>query len=167
MILAFDTYYYENKAKTVCVQFDEWTAISPSKIYSEIREGVEDYIPGEFFKRELPCILSLINQVDLNDVEVIIIDGYVYVDDEMKPGLGLHLHNALQQRIPVIGVAKTNFKTLDKLKVPLLRGSSLNPLFITSVGLDLNIASKSITAMAGAHRIPTLLKALDSLTKSG
>jgi len=166
LILAFDTYYYENKAKTVCVEFDGWAALGPLKIYSEIREGVEDYIPGEFFKRELPCILSLIHQIDLSDVEVIIIDGYVYVDDEMKPGLGLHLYNALQQKVSVIGVAKTNFKTLDKLKVPLLRGSSLSPLFITSVGLDLNIASKNITAMAGPHRIPTLLKILDSLTKA-
>jgi exodeoxyribonuclease-5/deoxyribonuclease V len=166
LILAFDTYYYENKAKTVCVEFDEWTTLSPLKIYSEIREGVEDYIPGEFFKRELPCILSLIHQIDLNDVEAIIIDGYVYIDDTMKPGLGLHLYNALQQKIPVIGVAKTNFKTLDKLKLPLLRGSSLNSLFITTVGLDLHISSKNIAAMAGPHRIPALLKALDSLTKS-
>lgn len=24
MILAFDTYYYENKAKTVCIAFNNW-----------------------------------------------------------------------------------------------------------------------------------------------
>lgn len=166
MILAFDTYYYENKAKTVCLKFDDWTAVSPLEIYSEVLEGIEEYVPGEFFRRELPCILSLLGKIDLTRIEAIVIDGYVYVDDEMKPGLGWHLYSALYQKVPVIGVAKSNFKTLNKLKTALIRGNSINPLFITSVGVDGATAIEKISSMAGTYRIPTLLKALDTLTKT-
>ena len=166
MILAFDTYYYNDKAKTVCIQFEKWTAASPDKIYSEILEGIEDYIPGEFYKRELPCILSLLRQIDLNEIEAIVIDGYVYLDDEMKLGLGGYLYNALLRKVPVIGVAKSNFNTLHKLKIPVLRGNSNNPLFITSIGIEVTTAAQNIRLMNGFFRMPTLLKTMDTLTKT-
>lgn len=166
MILAFDTYYFDNRAKTVCLSFDDWDATHPAAFYTEIHEGIAEYVPGQFYKRELPCILSLLQQVSLVDVEAIIVDGYVYLDDEQKPGLGYYLHEALQHNIPVIGVAKSNFTTLNKFKLPLLRGDSANPLFITSVGTELQIAADNIAAMAGPYRIPALLKMLDMETKS-
>jgi deoxyribonuclease V len=165
MILAFDTYYYENKAKTVCLAFENWTDTSPISIHSEILEGIAEYTPGEFYKRELPCILSLIQTLDYKDIETIIVDSFVYLDDEYKLGLGGHLYNALASKIPIIGVAKTNFATIENLKYPLLRGESVRPLYITAIGIDLNKASQCIRSMAGEFRIPTLLKYLDVLTK--
>jgi deoxyribonuclease V len=48
MILAFDTYYFENKAKTVCIGFDHWQASAPTVVYVDIMEDVEEYTPGEF-----------------------------------------------------------------------------------------------------------------------
>ena len=165
MILAFDSYYFENSAKTVCVAINEWTSAEPSKIYTAVMEGIEEYVPGQFFKRELPCILSLFNQVDKTDIEAIVVDGYVYLDDEMQPGLGGHLYNALSQTIPVIGVAKSDFKTLTKLKYELYRGESVKPLYITSIGIDMEVAFNNIKAMHGSFRIPTVLKTLDTLTK--
>jgi exodeoxyribonuclease-5/deoxyribonuclease V len=166
LILAFDTYYFDNQAKTVCLGFETWNATKASTIYSETLEGVADYVPGQFYKRELPCILSLLKQLDTNDIESIVIDGYVYLDDERTPGLGGHLYSALHQKVPVIGVAKSNFATLNKLKLPLLRGNSANPLYISSVGIDLQMAGQYIAEMAGPYRNPTLLKALDIATKS-
>ena len=165
MILAFDTYYFDGKAKTVCLCFDSWVSIEPSKLYSEILSGIEDYIPGEFYKRELPCVLSLFRQVNTTDLEAIIVDGYVYVNDEMTFGLGGYLYATLQGKIPVIGVAKSNFKTLDKLKLALYRGNSNNPLFISSIGIEVNTAYDHIASMHGPYRFPTLLKMLDNLTK--
>jgi deoxyribonuclease V len=165
MILAFDTYYFDNKAKTVCLSFDTWTACENYKVYSEILENIEDYTSGEFYKRELPCILSLLKTIDTSEVEVIIVDGFVFLDDNGKLGLGGHLYEKLGAIIPVIGVAKNNFATIEKRKKVLLRGESTKPLFVTSIGIDLDLATSHIKSMAGTFRIPTLLKHLDTLTK--
>lgn len=163
MILAFDTYYFDNKAKTVCIAFDD-DEIEPI-VYSETLDNVEDYIPGQFYKRELPCILSLIKKIDLQNVNYIIIDGFVFLDDMEKLGLGGRLYEELNRKIPVIGVAKTNFASIDTSKRLLFRGKSQNPLYITSIGIDVSQAVQKIETMNGEFRIPTLLKMLDKLTK--
>ena len=165
MILAFDTYYFENKARTVCLSFVDWDDAHKLKADSEILEGIADYEPGNFYKRELPSILSLLSKLAYQKIEAIIIDGFVFLDDEEKAGLGAHLYQALEEKIPVIGVAKSNFATLNKNKREVFRGGSNSPLFITSAGLDLDSAAEKIKRMYGKHRIPGLLKELDQLTK--
>jgi exodeoxyribonuclease-5/deoxyribonuclease V len=165
MILAFDTYYFNNKAKTVCLAFKNWNETEDFKTYSETLEGIEDYSPGEFYKRELPCILSLFEKIESENIEAIIIDGFVFLDDDNKPGLGAHLYKSLNETIPVIGVAKTNFATLQTQKRSVLRGESRNPLFITSVGMNMDEAAELIKNLPGEYRIPTILKQLDSLTR--
>jgi len=166
MILAFDTYYLHDKAKTVCLSFNHWNDSAPYKIFSEIKDNIADYIPGEFYKRELPCILSLLQQIDSKNIDAIIIDGYVYLDDEAKLGLGGHLYYAVEKKFPIIGVAKTNFATINKLKCSLLRGESKKPLFITAIGVDIETAAHHILTMSGNFRIPTLLKTLDMQTRT-
>lgn len=165
MILAFDTYYFENKAKTVCISFSNWSDEESYNVDTEIIESIEEYQSGEFYKRELPCILSLLNKIKIEKITTIIVDGFVYLDDNQKLGLGGHLYNQLSAAIPIIGVAKTNFATLDKNKRALLRGESIKPLYITSVGIDIDEATTLIKNMRGENRIPTLLKKLDTLTK--
>ncbi|MTH17376.1 endonuclease V [Flavobacterium sp. LC2016-01] len=165
MILAFDTYYYDNKAKTVCIEFTEWNQEKDFKVHTEIIDNVEEYVPGAFYKRELPCILSLLNNIDLKLVDVIIVDGFVYLDDDKKYGLGGHLYEKLNKEIPIIGVAKTNFASIEKDKKALLRGDSIKPLYITSIGIDLDEAYQKVESMAGEFRMPTLLKEMDRLTK--
>jgi exodeoxyribonuclease-5/deoxyribonuclease V len=165
MILAFDTYYFDNKAKTVCLEFAEWNENKNFKVHTEIIDNVEEYIPGEFYKRELPCITSLLNKIDLKNIEAIIVDGFVYLDDDKKYGLGGYLYEKLNKEIPIIGVAKTNFASIEKNKKPLFRGDSIKPLFITSIGIDLEEAFQKVESMAGEFRMPTLLKELDRLTK--
>ncbi|MBJ2124167.1 endonuclease V [Flavobacterium sp. IB48] len=165
MILAFDTYYFDQKAKTICLEFAEWNEDKNFKIYSETINNVEEYIPGEFYKRELPCILSLLKQIDLSTVDVIVVDGFVYLNDENKYGLGGYLYEKLNKEIPIIGVAKTNFASIEKNKKALFRGDSKKPLYITSIGIDLEEAYKKVESMAGEFRFPTLLKELDRLSK--
>lgn len=164
MILAFDTYYFENKAKTVCISFENWSDEENYTVNSEKIENIEEYQSGEFYKRELPCILSLLNKIEMKNITTIIIDGFVYLDDYKRLGLGGHLYNNLNN-IPIIGVAKTNFATLEKNKRELYRGKSIKPLYITSIGIDLDEATKLIENMNGQNRMPTLLKKLDTLTK--
>lgn len=170
MILAFDTYYYDNKAKTVAIAFENWTDPKPTHIFSEILENIADYEPGAFYKRELPCIISLLQVINNDEtmdqsIEAIIVDGFVYLDDDQKLGLGGYLAAYLSHKIPIIGVAKSDFRGIERLKQSLLRGESLNPLFITSFGIDLSTATSLIKKMEGQYRMPTLLKLLDTTTK--
>lgn len=165
MILAFDTYYYDGKAKTVCLEFTEWNQSDNFKIHTEIIDNVEEYIPGEFYRRELPCIMSLLNQFDLKNIKYIVVDGFVYLDDEKKYGLGGYLYEKLNKEIPIIGVAKTNFASIEKEKRTLLRGDSKKPLFVTAIGIELDDAFRKVESMAGEFRMPTLLKEMDRLTK--
>ncbi|MBC7861749.1 MAG: endonuclease V, partial [Bacteroidia bacterium] len=95
MILAFDTYYYTDKAKTVCLAFENWTDAEPSQIYTDQKENIAEYEPGAFYKRELPCIISLLKKIELINIEAVIIDGFVFLDDEAKPGLGYYLYEYL------------------------------------------------------------------------
>ena len=165
MILAFDTYYFDGKAKTVCLEFQEWNQSTDFKIHTEIIDNVSEYIPGEFYKRELPCILSLLDKIDLKKVEAIVVDGFVYLDDEKKYGLGGYLYEKLNQEIPIIGVAKTNFASIEKDKRSLFRGDSQKPLYVTAIGIELDDAFRKVESMAGEFRMPTLLKEMDRLTK--
>ena len=87
------------------------------------------------------------------------------LDDAGSPGLGAHLYRALDGRIPVIGVAKTNYASVHLAKAEVLRGDSARPLYITAMGIDLAQAAGHIHAMHGAYRLPDLLKELDGLTK--
>lgn len=119
----------------------------------------------EFYRRELPCILSLFHRIP-ETATTIIVDGFVFLDDEGKFGLGAHVYKALHAKIPIVGVAKTNFATIEKLKIPVFRGKSQNPLFVTAIGTDVSAAAEKVRNMYGELRIPTLLKKLDQLTKA-
>jgi exodeoxyribonuclease-5/deoxyribonuclease V len=166
MIVAVDTYYDKDKAKTVAVTFSGWKDDHFFDVFTEVINITAPYQPGEFYKRELPCIMSILYKIDLSDVEVIIIDGYVTLDDFAKPGLGAYLYASLNERIAVIGVAKTNYFSGNKMKREIYRGRSQRPLYITSAGMSVDTASELVASMHGPHRIPSLLKALDGLTRT-
>ncbi|WP_020527049.1 endonuclease V [Flexithrix dorotheae] len=165
MILAFDTYYFGNKAKTVCIAFKNWADAAPLKIFEETIEGIAEYEPGSFYKRELPCILSLLKQIDLNEVDFILVDGFVLLDDNGKFGLGGHLFEALDRKVSIIGVAKSGFHSNKQNTKELLRGKSKKPLFISALGIELDQAFEKVNSMHGSFRMPTLLQILDTQTK--
>lgn len=165
MIVAFDTYYYENSARTVGIGFHNWIDNKIDIMESEIIKGVSDYEPGKFYKRELPCILSLLNKFEISNKETIIVDGYTTIDNQGNNGLGGYLYDALGRNISIIGVAKNRFKLNSKNAKEILRGYSLKPLYITALGIDLNFAAEMIKSMHGTFRIPTILKMVDLKTK--
>lgn len=164
MLLAVDVYYIEDKAKAVGVLFN-WDDKQPAKIITEHFTGVEEYIPGEFYRRELPCILKLLQQVDLATLEAIIVDGYVYVSNDGDFGLGGKLYGALDKVVPIIGVAKTSFMANKETVIEVRRGESDNPLYVSAIGTDLDEAAANIKAMKGLYRMPSILKLMDSETK--
>jgi deoxyribonuclease V len=165
MIYAFDTYYYEDFAKTVCIAFEDWSSEQEKEIYNEKTKITAEYESGAFYKRELPCILSLLKDIQLKSNDIIIVDGYVTLNDEGKIGLGGYLFEALNRKFPVIGIAKNGFSSPDSKRREVFRGESKTPLFLTSIGIDVDEVQKKVEKMHGHFRFPSLLKKLDQLTR--
>lgn len=163
MILAVDVHYDNHNGLVAGVAFKHWSDAEPDNIYVTRIEQVGDYIPGQFYKRELPGILKLLSEHGLQP-EYIVVDGYVYLDGCSKPGLGKHLYDALHGKVKVIGVAKKPFAGISE-EYAIYRGGSKQQLYITSVGEALSAAKLYILSMHGAHRIPTMLKTVDQLSR--
>ncbi|MEY8760006.1 endonuclease V [Chryseobacterium tongliaoense] len=166
MIYAFDTYYYDDYANTICIAFEDWSSEKETDIFSEKTEITSGYQSGEFYKRELPCILSLLNKIELKEGDSIIVDGYVTLNNDGKIGLSGHLYEALGQKYPVIGIAKNEFSSPDSQRRSIYRGESKTPLFLTAKGIDVDTLIPKIERMHGSYRIPALLKKLDQLTRT-
>ncbi len=164
MIACLDVHYAEKEAWAAAVTFDSWTDATPASERVVCVTEIEPYVPGRFFRRELPCLLAVLRE--LPPVSIAIIDGYVWLDGKSKPGLGAHFYSALNEQIPVIGVAKTEFLGAENVR-QVTRGNSARPLFISAAGIDLDEASKFVKSLHGIHRIPTLLKRVDQLCRRG
>lgn len=165
MLVALDVAYTDTQGYAVALVFAEWTSEAISTVHTATIDHVPPYEPGAFYKRELPCLLSVLAQVDLATISCVVVDGYVTLRAEERAGLGQHLYEALGRQVPVVGVAKTRFAGVAPQVVPVLRGQSQNPLYVTSVGMPAAEAADCVAAMHGPYRFPTLLKRLDDLTK--
>ncbi|SDH64056.1 endonuclease V [Nitrosomonas sp. Nm132] len=163
LILAIDVQYDKTNGLVAGVALKSWTDASPSNIYVSKIENVDDYLPGQFYQRELPCIFKLLNEHSLRP-EYIVVDGYVYLDGCSKPGLGKQLYDALHGKVKVIGVAKRSYVGISE-EYAIFRGSSKKPRYITSAGETLSAAKLHIMSMHGVHRIPTMLKKVDQLCR--
>lgn len=161
MIVAFDVQYSQSDSALVAaVVLDSFDASSPISTYTKEITDIADYESGAFYKRELPCILALLEDI-AEPVDTIVIDGYVSLGDH--PGLGAHLHKKVDPNIAIIGVAKNYFEGSQAMEV--LRGESKKPLYVTSIGIESKSAASKIESMHGEFRIPTLLKLADSLAR--
>jgi len=163
MILAVDVDYKGNNATVAGILYKNWTDKKPFKKYISKVKSVKKYIPGQFYKRELPCILKLLDEHNLKP-KIIVIDGYVYLDGTTKPGLGKYLFDELNSTTPVIGVAKNPYKDITS-PFEIYRRDSKRPLYVTSAGISVGIAKKKILVMAGKYRIPDLLRLVDQFAR--
>jgi deoxyribonuclease V len=163
MIACVDVNYRDAGAVAACLCFHAWCdGKSASESVVPISD-VEPYQSGQFYRRELPCILAVLKSLP-ELPQVIIIDGCVWLG-EQQPGLGAHLYETLGRRVAVIGVAKTRFVRAEPVE-PVLRGRSRSPLYVTAVGMDVAEAAHHIGMMHGPYRMPTLLKLVDQLSRS-
>jgi deoxyribonuclease V len=156
-------YRQDGSAFAACLLFDTWSADRPHDSRIVRIDSVGVYAPGEFFRRELPCVLRVLAEVGV-ELDAVLVDGYVTLDPEGRPGLGARLYEALQRATPVIGVAKTRYAKATTA-IPLLRGKSRVPLWITSAGIVAEQAALIVLSMHGPHRIPTLLRQVDRLAR--
>ena len=162
MLACVDVDYRDAGAVAACVCFQAWPDDMPaSQHVVRIRE-VAPYQSGQFYRRELPCILTVLEALP-ELPQVILVDGYAWLRQQ-QPGLGAHLYEALARRAAVVGVAKTRYARAEGAAV-VLRGRSRSPLYVTSAGMDVAEAARHVRAMHGPYRIPTLLKRVDQLSR--
>lgn len=177
VIACVDVDYKNGGAVCACLWFKHWPD-AQARGQSVVRLAhVEPYEPGAFYRRELPCILRVIEDAQKYDrfgeiLDAIVVDGHVWLDAAHRPGLGARLFDALGGKVPIVGVAKTMFKDTDAAvqagaAAYVLRGKSAKPLIVSAAGMDLNAAIQGIEKMHGDYRVPALLKAVDHLCRHG
>jgi deoxyribonuclease V len=134
-----------------------------TRVTAEVAVLVEQaapYAPGEFFRRELPAIQAVLALVA--HPGLLILDGYVDLDPGGRMGLGAHAHAALG--VPVIGVAKSPFAAATHA-VPVLRGNSARPLYVTAAGVPVAEAADLVGRLPGRFRLPDPLRRADALSR--
>jgi deoxyribonuclease V len=163
VIAALDVHYLEQGgAAAAGVLFDRWEDAAPAATRVSRIARVAAYQSGEFYARELPCLLAVLERIP-EPLACVVVDGYVWLAPG-RPGLGARLYEALGARVPVVGVAKTPFRGAVAIEV--LRGQSRRPLRVNAAGMRAEDAAERIRRMHGAHRIPTLLAAADRACRS-
>jgi deoxyribonuclease V len=158
MITAVDCHYAHNRVVAAACATSAWdmgTILHKKRIHLPM---AEDYVPGAFYKREMPAIIRLLAVCDWHPTHLIV-DCYVDLNHD-RPGMGRHLYNFTNASFPVIGVAKSPFAG-SKTHVEVRRGKATRPLYVTSAGMPLATAAAYIANMHGDFRLPTLVKAAD------
>lgn len=163
MLAILDVHYTDPTARAACVVARTWADAEPSARHAVTVSPIAPYEPGKFYLRELPCLLAVLREVQ--GLDVVVVDGYVWLDQQRAPGLGAHLYEALGRRVPVVGIGKTAFNG-SPMAEHVLRPSSQKPLFVTSVGLPQAEAARLVASMHGTARIPTLVRLVDQLSRA-
>jgi deoxyribonuclease V len=158
-----DVHYKGSEAVAAAVIFPNWNSESERHVHVENLFIEEAYVPGQFYKRELPCLLAVLARIK-GPLSTIVVDGYVALGKEKRAGLGLYLYQALEEATPVIGVAK-NYFSGTPAESKIYRGQSQRPLWITAAGVDVEYAKRAIRTMHGNHRLPHMLKRVDQLCR--
>ena len=165
MIVAVDVQYLADAGFAAAVTFRQWTDAEPEAEFGSLVRPVEEYEPGQFFRRELPCLRAVLALLPTTP-SLVVVDGYVWLDAAGRKGLGALLFDALGATTPVVGVAKHAFRG-SAHAVQVTRGSSSRALFVTAAGIPLTDAAQAVASMHGPHRTPTLLKRVDQLCRRG
>ena len=156
MIACFDVHYFDDYANAAAILFEDWSDSSCIEKISVRFDTPKEYVAGEFYRRELDPLKTVIASISWQ-IQTYVIDAYCHLSDDGKPGLGAYLHNELNNGGTIIGVAKNRFRDTEHA-IELLRGESVRPLFVTSIGINYQTAANQIKSMHGKNRTPTLLK---------
>jgi deoxyribonuclease V len=159
MKAVLDVHYAKERAFAACIVFNTWLDSEPTETYRAVVPVLSRYRAGSFYERELPCLLAVLNHTK-HQYSTIVIDGFVHLKKPVGKGLGVHLYESLPYSTVVIGVAKSPLNMAECF-VPIFRGKSKKPLYISSVGCEVEKAATSILNMHGPYRIPTLLLLAD------
>jgi deoxyribonuclease V len=153
-------YLGDEGARAALVEADDPQFARVSRERAVLCPGGEPYRPGKFYRRELPPIRAVC--AGAGRFAMLFIDGYVDLDPLGRPGLGAYVH--AEFGIPVVGVAKTPFFTATHA-VPVTRGQSIRPLYVTAAGFAAAEAASIVHDMAGPFRIPDAMRRVDRLAR--
>jgi deoxyribonuclease V len=158
-----DVDYRADCVVAACVGFAHWTDAAPSfEVVAPSRTAAAPYEPGQFYRREMPYLLDVLQRLPALP-RVIVVDGFVWLGEGV-PGLGARLYEALHHRAGIVGIAKRPYQETH-IGVPVLRGESRLPLFVSAAGIGLDDAAGGVAAMHGRYRVPTLIKRVDRLAR--
>lgn len=118
------------------------------------------YQPGRFYLRELPPLRAVLEGAA--GLALIVVDGYVDLDPDGRPGLGARVY--AEFAVPVIGVAKTAFRTATHA-AQVRRGRAARPLYVTAAGMSVVAAVRLVEKMSGPFRVPDALRLADRLAR--
>ena len=161
LIVDVDYREAEDYASIAGVLIQDWSS-TECAVFTIAMDGVPPYETGQFYKRELPCILELLKHIHVK-LGCIVVDGYVFLGHDQHDGLGAKLYH--ETSIPVIGVAKTHFDGTPA-DAFVTRNNSIKPLYVTAIGGDQTSARSCVESMAGDFRIPGMLKYVDHVCRS-
>lgn len=165
-ILALDVAYKGSQYKGVGIVFSEWTQGEPSEVIEIKGRNNAPYIPGEFWKKEVPILKELCKNLD--QIKTIIVDGFLEVLDDRTEELNSSFYEHLMKELKgwkgqVIGIAKSDFGETGKKGYALRWERGGKPLWIQwKNGKD---PTKNLKEMKGDKRLPDLLQFLDDKTK--
>ena len=89
---------------------------------------------------------------------------YADLDPDGRPALDARARDEFG--VPVIGVAESAFRTATHA-IAARRGTSARPLYVTAAGMPRADAADLVGHMAGQHRLPDVLRRIDSLARCG
>lgn len=158
MLVCVDAAYSQARVAAAAAAFNHWQDAAPGKLCFFVGHVPAPYVPGQLAARELPAILGVLGQLP-EQIELVLVDGFVFLNDRGRLGLGGRLHQALEGRLPVVGVAKSAFPGAPA--VPVWRGKSRHPLWVSAVGVEPTWAAEQVARMQGPFRLPTLLRLVD------
>lgn len=165
MKLAMDVHFEGDVAQAAALSFEDWNAPEALKTWTRRFDKIDSKPKrGELDLRALPCLLQLL-QANALQPELIVINGFVHLDAQDTPGLGLHLHQALGGRCPVIGISKSVMAAGTPAQFEVYREEEAAPVIITCAGIDLGAAKARVRAMHGKRRVPTLMKLVARIAK--
>jgi deoxyribonuclease V len=95
---------------------------------------------------------------------LLVVDGYADLDPDGRPGPGARAH--AEFAVPVIGVVKPAFRTATHA-IPVLRGASVRPLYVTATGMPRTEAADLVRHMADRYRMPDALRRAGTLARTG
>lgn len=155
-------YRPDESASTALCVYSDATCTNVVQDVRTFRSHVAPYVPGEFFRRELPCVEDAV--LASPPLSLLIIDGYATLDAAGRSGLGVHLHQRLG--LPIIGIAKTRYQSATHA-IEVARGLGTKPVYVTSCGgLGLHAAAAIVTTMAGSFRLPDAARRADRLARA-
>jgi deoxyribonuclease V len=163
-IAIVDVHYETDRALCAAIVAQQWTDAAPCEEKVLVLPGARPYRPGAFFERELPGLVAALTPLQ-TAFRTIVIDGYAVLDGQGRPGLGAHLHAHFAGAFTVVGVAKSAYRGCD-VALPVRRGESRRPLFVTAIGTGAVQAARCVQEMHGSHRLPTLIARVDRLARS-